>query len=59
MTTEIETLEKEQLSITQELSNASIYVDNPNKAKHFQERAVEIQKRLDVLMSKWEILMAN
>lgn len=59
MTTEIETLEKEQLSITQELSNASIYIDNPDKAKHFQERAVEIQKRLDVLMSKWEILMAN
>jgi ATP-binding cassette subfamily F protein uup len=59
MTTEIETLEKEQLSITQELSNASIYVNNPDKAKHYQERAVEIQKRLDVLMSKWEILMAN
>jgi len=59
MTTEIETLEKEQLSITQELSNASIYVDNPGKAKQCQERAVEIQKRLDVLMSKWEILMAN
>lgn len=59
MTTEIETLEKEQLSITQELSNASIYVDNPDKAKQIQERAVEIQKRLDVLMSKWEILMAN
>jgi ATP-binding cassette subfamily F protein uup len=59
MTTEIETLEKEQLSITQELSNASIYVNNPDKAKHYQDRAVEIQKRLDVLMSKWEILMAN
>jgi ATP-binding cassette subfamily F protein uup len=59
MTTEIETLEKEQLNITQELSNASIYVDNPDKAKQLQERAVEIQKRLDVLMSKWEILMAN
>ncbi len=59
MTSEIETLEKEQLNITQELSNASIYVDNPDKAKQLQERAVEIQKRLDVLMSKWEILMAN
>jgi ATP-binding cassette subfamily F protein uup len=59
ITSEIETLEQEQTGITEQLSNAKLYIDQAELAKELQERALTIQKRLDYLMSKWEELMAN
>ena len=59
ITSEIETLEQEQTGITEQLSNAKLYIDQAELAKELQERALTIQKRLDHLMSKWEELMAN
>ncbi|BDW10546.1 ABC transporter ATP-binding protein [Polynucleobacter sp. SHI8] len=59
ITSEIEILEQEQTGITEQLSNAKIYIDQAELAKELQERALTIQKRLDHLMSKWEELMAN
>jgi len=59
ITSEIESLEQEQIGITEQLSHAKIYIDQADFAKELQERASTIQKRLDHLMSKWEELMAN
>ena len=59
LSSEIETLEQEQLKITESLSDPKIYIDTPKDAKKLQDRAVEIQKRIDDLMSKWEDLLAN
>jgi ATP-binding cassette subfamily F protein uup len=59
ITSEIELLEQEQTSITEQLSHSKIYIDQAGLAKELQERALTIQKRLDHLMSKWEELMAN
>jgi len=59
ITLEIESLEQEQIGITEQLSHANIYIDQAEFAKELQERAAIIQKRLDHLMSKWEELMAN
>jgi ATP-binding cassette subfamily F protein uup len=59
LSSEIETLEQEQLKITESLSDPKIYIDMPKDAKKLQDRAVEIQKRIDELMSKWEDLLAN
>jgi len=59
LSSEIETLEQEQLKITESLSDPKIYIDKPKDAKKLQDRAVEIQKRIDELMSKWEDLLAN
>ncbi len=59
ITTEIELLEQEQISITEQLSHAQIYTERAEFAKDLQERALTVQNRLDHLMSKWEELMAN
>jgi ATP-binding cassette subfamily F protein uup len=59
ITSEIESLEQEQIGITEQLSHAKIYIDQAEFAKELQKRASTIQKRLDHLMSKWEELMAN
>jgi len=56
---EIDRLEQEQIGITHQLSDAKIYVDKPQVAKDLQDRAHEIQSRLDILMSKWEEMLAN
>ena len=56
---EIESLEQEQLKITEALSQQSIYLENPKEAQRLQDRAIEIQKKIDGLMSKWEELLAN
>jgi len=59
ITIEIDRLEQEQIGITHQLSDAKIYVDKPQVAKDLQDRAHEIQSRLDILMSKWEEMLAN
>lgn len=59
ITSEIELLEQEQTGITEQLSHSKIYIDQADFAKELQERASNIQKRLDHLMSKWEELMTN
>jgi ATP-binding cassette subfamily F protein uup len=59
ITIEIDRLEQEQTGITHQLSNAKIYVEKPQVAKDLQNRAHEIQSRLDILMSKWEEMLAN
>jgi ATP-binding cassette subfamily F protein uup len=59
ITIEIDRLEQEQTGITHQLSDAKIYVENPQIAKDLQDRAQEIQSRLDILMSKWEEMLEN
>jgi ATP-binding cassette subfamily F protein uup len=59
ITIEIDRLEQEQTGITHQLSDAKIYVEKPQVAKDLQDRAHEIQSRLDILMSKWEEMLAN
>jgi ATP-binding cassette subfamily F protein uup len=59
ITIEIDRLEQEQTGITHQLSDAKIYVEKPQEAKDLQNRAHEIQSRLDILMSKWEEMLAN
>jgi ATP-binding cassette subfamily F protein uup len=59
ITIEIDRLEQEQTGITHQLSDAKIYVEKPQIAKDLQDRAQEIQSRLDILMSKWEEMLEN
>ena len=59
ITIEIDRLEQEQTGITHQLSDAKIYVEKPQIAKDLQDRAHEIQSRLDILMSKWEEMLEN
>lgn len=59
ITIEIDRLEQEQTEITHQLSDAKVYIEKPQEAKDLQDRAQEIQNRLDTLMSKWEEMLAN
>jgi ATP-binding cassette subfamily F protein uup len=55
----IEALEKEQLAITEKLSDPKIYTEKSDLAKTLQHQAKEIDQQLEQLMSTWEGLLAQ
>lgn len=59
ITQQIETLEKEQSLITEKLSQANLYEKDPVVARELRVRSQEIQNQLEILMSKWEVLLAD
>lgn len=52
----IDVLEKEQVVITQKLSNPAIYKDNHNEAMELQARAAVLENELSLCYSRWEVL---
>lgn len=52
----IVTLEQEQEKLAASLSSGSLYRENPDQAKQFQERSADIENELMELMVRWEEL---
>jgi len=52
----IDVLEKEQIVITQKLSNPVIYKDNHNEVMELQVRAAALENELSLCYSRWEVL---
>ncbi len=52
----IEALEKEQGAIHEELADASIYADDPQRATRLSERNAQIDNELLAAMERWEVL---
>ncbi|ROZ74282.1 ATP-binding cassette domain-containing protein [Ramlibacter sp. WS9] len=52
----IEALEKEQGAIHEELADASIYADDPQRATRLSERNAQIDNELLAAMERWESL---
>jgi len=52
----IVTLEQEQEKLAANLSSGSLYRENPDQAKQFQERSADIENELMELMVRWEEL---
>ncbi len=50
---QIETLEKQQIALTDALSVAGIYQDSPEKARALQEELAQVSTQLDLLMARW------
>ncbi len=55
----IDALEKEQAGITAQLSDAAIYVSNPDEAMRLQKRNAEIEDMLTAALERWEALDAR
>lgn len=54
----IDGLELAQAKIAEQLSDATIYQTNPEKAKNLQAESLANQEKINQLMSRWEVLMA-
>lgn len=54
----IDTLELAQAQIAEQLSDATIYQADPEKAKKLQAESLANQEKINQLMSRWEVLMA-
>lgn len=52
----VETLEQEQEKLAASLSSGSLYRENPDQARQFQERSADIENELMELMVRWEEL---
>ncbi len=52
----IVTLEQEQEKLAASLSSGSLYRENPDQARQFQERSADIENELMELMVRWEEL---
>jgi ATP-binding cassette subfamily F protein uup len=52
----IEALEKEQGAIHEELADAGIYADDPQRATRLSERNAQIDNELLAAMERWEVL---
>jgi ABC transport system ATP-binding/permease protein len=52
----IESLETEQASITEQLTNADLYRDNPELVKTLQARLVTIETEIEQALADWEAL---
>ena len=59
MPAKIETLEKEQAAITVKLSDAAIYIAQPDEAKRLQKRNAGIEDELIAALTRWEELGAR
>lgn len=55
----IVTLEQEQEKLAASLSSGSLYRENPDQARQFQERSADIENELMELMVRWEELASR
>jgi ATP-binding cassette subfamily F protein uup len=58
MPQKIDALELAQAQIAEQLSDATIYQADPEKAKKLQAESLANQEKINQLMSRWEVLMA-